>query len=93
MGISSLTVDEQRRVDLVLAWIDRMGKRYGGTVYERSGLTWDWGQALCRECYGRNWNEEIIRLGIETPTWDDIARAKGWEDGELPEWFMNKERS
>ena len=88
--VTHLSEDEQRRVTWVLAWTSRMAGKYGGTVYDQSGQTWDWGQALCRECYGADWNNAIVEQGIETPTWDDIGRANRWEQGELPDWFINK---
>ena len=90
MGILNLPLEEQQRVNWVVDWTGRMARRYGGTVYDKSGKTWDWGQALCRECYGEDWNNEISRLGIETPSWEDINRARRWENGELPDWFINK---
>lgn len=77
-----LTWDEQKRVNWVLAWLDRMTDKYGATVYEKNGKTWDWGQALCRECYGEDWNDVVP----ETPAWNDIGRAKEWENGDIPEW-------
>lgn len=82
-----LTIDEQKRVQAVLAWTDRMARKYGGTVYEKNGKTWDWGQALCRECYGPDWMKKVP----ETPTWEDIVRAKKWEDGEIPNWVKINE--
>lgn len=87
MGILSLPLEEQQRVNWVLNWMGRMARRYGGTVHDKSGKTWDWGQALCRECYGENWNNIVP----ETPSWEDIDRARRWEKGELPDWFMNTE--
>ena len=77
-----LTFDEKARVQWILNWTVRMALKHGGTVYEKGGKTWDWGQALCRECYGEDWMDVVP----ETPTWDDIARAKRWEDGDVPEW-------
>lgn len=92
MGLLHLPPDEQKRVRWVMEWIHRMVQRYGGTVYEKETLrTWDWGQALCRECYGPDWNNVISERGIETPSWEDIGRAQRWEDGELPDWFANEE--
>jgi len=81
-----LTVDERRRVRWVLDWTERMAKKYGGTVYEKNGKTWDWGQALCRECYGVDWMNKVP----ETPTWEDVARAKKWEEDEIPSWVDTK---
>lgn len=86
MGIQDLPEDERKRVYWVLDWISRMAQKHGGTVHEKGGKNWDWGQALCRECYGSDWNKVIDEQNITTPSWEDIARAKKWEDGETPPW-------
>ena len=79
--------DEQKRIDVTIAWIERMTKKLGATVYEKDrGMWWDWGQALCRECYGKEWND----LHLETPTWDNIQRALEWEKGKVPGWVNQK---
>ena len=86
MGIQNLPIDEQTRVYWVIDWIARMGQKYDGIVYEKTGKKWDWGQALCRECYGPDWNDIVP----ESPSWEDIERAKRWETGEIPDW-VNQE--
>lgn len=86
--LEKLTADEQNRVRWVLGWIDRMCDKYGGTCREKNGKTWDWGQALCRLCYGSDWNNIISKQNIETPTWEDIEKAKKWENGKMPNWFQ-----
>jgi len=80
--MKTLTLDEQKRVRWVLDWTERMAKKHDGIVYEKGFKTWDWGQALCRECYGPDW----MTVVPETPTWRDIARAQRWENGEIPDW-------
>ena len=90
MGLSNLPPDERERVVWVSDWISRMAEKYGGAVYDTNGKTWDWGQALCRECYGEDWNDVIAELGIETPSREDIDRERRWEAGELPDWSTNK---
>lgn len=67
----------------VIAWIDYMIDKYGtGTVYEKGGLSWDWGQALARECYGPDWNS----LVEDNPTEEDMERAIDWALGDWPDW-------
>lgn len=86
MGIDYLPSDEKRRVCWVLDWIGRMNQKYGAVVYEKGNGWWDWGQALCRECYGKDW----IKIVPENPTWDDIRRAQEWEQGKIPNWVDQK---
>ena len=86
-GMERLPADEQRRIKWVINWTSRMAEKYGGIVYEKAtkemvGRSWDWGQALCRECYGLNWNDIVL----DSPTWDDIGVATRWEQGEIPSW-------
>ena len=77
-----LTMQEQARVNWVIKWIDRMTEKCGGTVYQKHGKRLDWGQALCRECYGPDWTK--IVPGV--PTWSDIQTAGAWEKGLIPDW-------
>ena len=83
MSFSNLSQDELNRVAWVMAWVIRMAEKHGGTVCEK-GRAWDWGQALCRECYGENWQDVVP----ETPTRDDIKRAMQWENGDIPDWVV-----
>jgi hypothetical protein len=67
----------------VIDWIGRMTRKYGGAVYEKKrGTWWDWGQALCREQYGEDWNDIVP----PDPTIDDVIRASAWEKGDFPDW-------
>ncbi|MGA2159879.1 MAG: hypothetical protein ABSG90_11760 [Dehalococcoidia bacterium] len=66
----------------VIDWIMRMGRKHGGTVHGKDGKSYDWGQALARECYGPEW----IKLVPDDPTSSDVDRAKAWEEGKWPEW-------
>ncbi len=90
MRIQDLPEDEQKRVIWVLKWIDRMTKKYGASVCDKNGKIWDWGQALCRECYGSNWMNVLEEENITTPSWDDIEKAKIWENGKMPKWVKNE---
>jgi len=74
-------------------WTGRMARKYGGTVYDKeTGKTWDWGQALAREMYGPNWNndpdflEESEKDPHEPCNREVVERAKRWEAGDFPEW-------
>lgn len=74
---------EDSRVAFIIGWIARMSTIHGGTVIDReSGVTYDWGQAICRETLGVNWDE----LVGESPSEEDVERAKTWEAGDVPAW-------
>ena len=78
----------QTNVEYIIDWIGRMTKKHGSVVYERDRHQWwDWGQALCREQYGKEWN----KLNLVDVTNDDILRAQTWENGEIPDW-VDQER-
>ena len=72
-----------------------MAKKYGGTVYDVEGKSWDWGQALCRETYGVDWmqdpefnyNEETITPEMPAPE-RLYQNAKLWEFGNHPSWVI-----
>lgn len=71
----------------VMDWITRMNRRYGSawvhdTTQDHKAM--DWGQALCREQYGPNW-ENHPDFG-DDPSPADVERAKAWEAGDWPEW-------
>ena len=67
----------------VIDWMGRMTRKHGGVVYEKErGMWWDWGQALCREQYGEDWNDIVP----PDPTIDDVGRASDWEKGDFPDW-------
>jgi len=71
-------------------WIQRMGGRFGGSVFDREGgpsYGWDWGQALCRERYGLDWNSQVH----ETPDEEDVRIAQEWEAGKWPDWAYTAE--
>ena len=71
----------------VVDWCYRMAVQYGGTVYDKDGKWYDWGQALMREQYGKEW----YKLNLIDPTHDDVERAKEWELGKIPSW-VDQER-
>ena len=74
--------DFSHNTNMILTWTDRMAHAYGGTVYERYGKAWDWGQAICREQYGPHWSA----LNLQENTDEDVERALAWEQGDWPKW-------
>ena len=71
----------------ILDWIKRMSDKFGGIVYTKDGQKFDWGQALCRERWGKNWNEILTKKNIVSPDYKDIEIAKEWEEtGIFPFW-------
>ena len=76
----------------IIDWTLRMAHKHGGSVYEKDGAEWDWGQALCRETYGRYWMtseefEENEKIPLDEPAPERfISNAKKWESGIHPEW-------
>lgn len=85
MKLWKLSPDEQKRINWVVNWTSRMTHKHGATVYDRNGSVWDWGQALCRECYGEDWNNDPELP--DTPSWEDVFRAQEMEKG-LPKWII-----
>ena len=74
----------------VIDWTNRMAWKFGGTVYEvDGGKSWDWGQALCREVYGKGWSNDPQFLADDelpdVPDWF-VEAAQKWEAGEWPAW-------
>ena len=76
----------------LIDWTVDMARRYGGTVWDRSGKQWDWGQAICREMYGADWMKDAeFRTLNDTPDTepvpdDVLKRARDWQFGEWPSW-------
>lgn len=71
----------------ILNWIQRMSYKFGGIVYTKNGKKLDWGQALCRERWGKNWNKILTEKNIIHPDNKDIKIAKEWEkSGIFPLW-------
>ena len=69
----------------MLDWIIRMGRKHGGTVWEKEPRrSWDWGEALCRERYGPDSSR-----WPDSPTRDDMDRAAQWETEDAwPDWAV-----
>jgi|APSaa5957512535_1039671.scaffolds.fasta_scaffold84117_3 hypothetical protein len=70
----------------IVNWAKRMTELYGDTVVSKDGTSYDWGQALCRERFGVNWEDHMVTHNIAIPTRDDLGRALEWEEGEIPDW-------
>lgn len=97
-GVKSLTAqetateDEERRSRWTKNWSERMTARYGPVVYERGqdevmGRVYTWGQALCRQWHGTDFEAKMKELGETIPTWKMINMARGWDCGMLPPWI------
>ena len=78
---------EQKQIVInVLEWAKRMSQKYGDIVLDHNNKQYDWGQALCRERFGINWESYMRNHNIAIPTQDDLDRALEWEDGNIPDW-------
>jgi hypothetical protein len=77
-------------------WGRRMAKTNDGIVYDNVlDRNWDWGQALCRELYGTDWQTHPEFLAADEalyPPKEAIERALAWENGEWPDWVEIPER-
>ena len=77
----------------IIDWTSRMAMKYGGTVKDEEGYTWDWGQALMREMYGTAWMEnpafkfEDAKDANEPLDQEVVNRAIKWEQGDFPKWW------
>ena len=88
MNLSNLTQEQQSNIRFVLEWVNRMSERFGSTIQDMSGNEYDWGQALCRECYGDHWDDFMKKHNVTMPGAEAVEIAKRWEDGEIPEWAL-----
>jgi len=73
----------------IIEWAKRMTKLYGETITDKSGKTYDWGQALCREQFGIDWENYMRTRNIAIPTKSDLERALAWEQGDIPDWIKS----
>ncbi|MFA5313251.1 MAG: hypothetical protein WC375_08070 [Methanomassiliicoccales archaeon] len=88
----NLTKEQRENVVFVLNWVNRMSQLYGDTVHDKEGVAYDWGQALCRECYGVEWDKFMMENNIRMPGSDEVAKAKSWEAGEIPDWVVYQDK-
>lgn len=76
----------------ITSWVSRMQAGNSGWVYDNeTGKRWDWGQALCREMYGPDWNDDegYKEEGCQDmPNQSTINRAERWESGDWPDWAV-----
>ena len=83
-----ITEDQKRIIKDVLKWTVRMGDKYGEKVFSNDGEELDWGQALCREIYGKDWSSYMSENSISVPEQKDLDLALSWEScGIHPEWL------
>lgn len=83
----------------LIDWCSVMAERYGSsTCWEKEtedlcAKQWDWGQAMCRLAYGRDWmnHPDFARCNEISPEesapQELMAAAKEWEGGKEPDWF------
>jgi hypothetical protein len=71
----------------IFEWVKRMTEKHGPTVRCKTGKTYDWGQALCREQFGELWRNYMLFNNISIPTRKDLERAIEWEEGNIPDWL------
>ena len=92
-AVDQMSLEEQQKQVVlgVFEWVKRMNEKHGNTVYSISGELFDWGQALCREQFGEDWQNYMISNNILMPTQEDLDRAIRWEEGEVPEWVRSNE--
>ena len=78
---------EQKLVVMeIFEWVKRMSEKHGPTIHSTNGEEYDWGQALCREQFGANWQQYMVEHNISMPTRKDLERAIEWEEGNVPDW-------
>jgi hypothetical protein len=80
----------------LIDWCGIMAEKYNrGECYEKDrALSWDWGQALMRLAYGKDWmeNAEFHKMNDTIPPEDPapqfiVNMAKEWANGKEPDWF------
>jgi len=70
----------------IFEWVKRMTGKYGSIVKTIEGTELDWGQALCREQFGTDWEQYMLQNNITMPTKADLEKAIEWEEGNIPDW-------
>jgi len=82
----NITQNQKEVVIEILNWAKRMKEKYGDIVVSKTGDNYDWGEALCREQFGPDWQHYMISNDITIPTKKDLLRAIEWEKGDEPSW-------
>jgi len=85
--------DEKTVILGILGWAKRMSENFGETIIDRNDNQFDWGQALCRERFGPDWQQYMQNNNISKPTNADLDRALEWENGITPDWINRIERT
>ena len=77
----------------LIDWTSSMTRKHGGgTVIDKSGKRWDWGQALTRDVYGADWmnSPDLDRVNDipdnEPAPPELVMAARNWESGTVPKW-------
>lgn len=81
-----MTEKEKNVINEIFGWVKRMSEKNGSIVISKDGTKYDWGQALCREQFGKEWQSYMIENNIRIPTEQDLEKAIKWENGEIPDW-------
>ena len=87
MQLSDLSQEKQNNVRFIMEWVNRMTKQHGVALYDEEGTEYNWGTALCRELYGKDWQDYMYKNDITCPDADAVSKAEIWENGDLPDWI------
>ena len=71
--------------EFVLRWITKMSRKHGGLVIAKNGTRLDWGQALCYDVYGPDWNSIVGNNNDDEVALAMVDAAKQW-DKKRPNW-------
>lgn len=81
--------------DILTGLVSKLSHKYGGTAVDsEANKSWDWGQAITREMYGVDWNDDpefnrVSQLSDPEPAPSKaIEIAKRWLKGDLPSWIV-----
>lgn len=85
MNLGMLSEKDQKNVRAIAEFANRMTAKYGFNFTDDDGNTYNWMTGLCRDLYGRDWEEYMEKKGILVPDEEAVQRSQEWEES-LPEW-------